>query len=148
MRDDIRHHRAKYNAMIAKARIESVKYMKGFEVHHILPRCLGGGDEPSNLVRLWPDEHLKAHRLLTLCTIGSERLMMIRVYEMMLVSRAIHKPSAINKSVVRRDALSDARTFGAMPANKSFRRESLSRAATKFLVSERTKNGSRPLTKH
>lgn len=35
-----------------------------YETHHIKPRCLGGGNEPSNLIRLVPEEHLFAHILL------------------------------------------------------------------------------------
>jgi hypothetical protein len=35
-----------------------------YEKHHILPRCMGGGDEPENLVRLTPEEHYVAHQLL------------------------------------------------------------------------------------
>jgi hypothetical protein len=34
------------------------------ENHHIIPRCMGGTDEPSNLVRLTPEEHYVAHQLL------------------------------------------------------------------------------------
>jgi len=34
------------------------------EIHHIVPRCMGGSDEPENLIHLKPSEHLKAHRLL------------------------------------------------------------------------------------
>jgi hypothetical protein len=35
-----------------------------YETHHIRPRCMGGGDEPENLVRLTPEEHYVAHQLL------------------------------------------------------------------------------------
>lgn len=35
-----------------------------FEVHHIKPRCLGGDDEPDNLIRLTPEDHYFAHMLL------------------------------------------------------------------------------------
>jgi len=35
-----------------------------FEKHHIIPRCLGGSDEPSNIVRLTGREHFVAHVLL------------------------------------------------------------------------------------
>lgn len=34
------------------------------EKHHIAPRCLGGGDEPENLIRLTPEDHFFAHLLL------------------------------------------------------------------------------------
>lgn len=34
------------------------------EKHHIVPRCLGGGNEPSNIVRLTAEEHFIAHLLL------------------------------------------------------------------------------------
>lgn len=35
-----------------------------FERHHIKPRCLGGGDEPENIIRLTPEDHIFAHVLL------------------------------------------------------------------------------------
>ena len=35
-----------------------------FERHHILPRSLGGGDEPDNMIRLTPEDHYFAHLLL------------------------------------------------------------------------------------
>lgn len=34
------------------------------ERHHIQPRCLGGGDEASNLIDLTPEDHFFAHLLL------------------------------------------------------------------------------------
>ena len=34
------------------------------ELHHILPRCLGGTDDPSNLVELTYEEHKEAHLIL------------------------------------------------------------------------------------
>ena len=34
------------------------------EKHHIIPRCMGGTDDPSNLVRLTPEEHYIVHQLL------------------------------------------------------------------------------------
>lgn len=34
------------------------------EVHHIIPKCLGGSDSKSNLIRLSVREHFIAHRLL------------------------------------------------------------------------------------
>jgi hypothetical protein len=40
---------------------ERVGYM---EKHHVKPRCLGGGNDRSNLVLLTPKEHFLAHKLL------------------------------------------------------------------------------------
>lgn len=34
------------------------------ERHHVIPRCLGGSDDLSNIVRLTPEEHYVAHQLL------------------------------------------------------------------------------------
>ena len=34
------------------------------EKHHVLPVCMGGGNEPSNKVLLSPEEHYVAHQLL------------------------------------------------------------------------------------
>lgn len=36
----------------------------GFNLHHIIPKCLGGTNDPSNLVKLTYKEHLVAHHLL------------------------------------------------------------------------------------
>jgi len=140
-------YKQQYDDMIALARIESVKYRRGFEVHHIVPKCLGGSDEPRNLVRLWPIEHLKAHWLLSKFTVGSERLKMERVFEKMLMSRAADN-AAINKEIFRQDALSDAELYSLLPPREPARREGLSKAATKFLASEKTRRGRRPLSKH
>lgn len=32
--------------------------------HHIIPRHMGGSDDPSNLIELTPEEHAEAHRIL------------------------------------------------------------------------------------
>ena len=34
------------------------------ERHHIIPRCLGGGNEEENLIDLFAKEHFIAHKLL------------------------------------------------------------------------------------
>lgn len=36
-----------------------------YENHHIIPRCLGGTDDPQNLIKLTAREHFLAHYLLT-----------------------------------------------------------------------------------
>lgn len=36
-----------------------------FERHHVMPKSLGGGDEPENIIRLTPEDHFFAHLLLS-----------------------------------------------------------------------------------
>jgi hypothetical protein len=53
-----------YWALIDRARHRPLP--KGYtERHHILPRCMGGGHDDGNVVRLKPEEHFIAHLLLT-----------------------------------------------------------------------------------
>lgn len=51
-----------YNSIIEKRRNNPV--LGYAETHHILPKCLGGSDELSNLVRLSAKEHFICHLLL------------------------------------------------------------------------------------
>lgn len=45
------------------------------EVHHIVPRCMGGGEEVGNLVRLTAEEHYLAHLLLVKIHPGESSLL-------------------------------------------------------------------------
>jgi hypothetical protein len=47
-----------------------------FERHHIVPRCLGGGDELENLVDLTAKEHFVCHHLLTRMVTGRAQYLM------------------------------------------------------------------------
>lgn len=56
-----------YNQLVAKAKprgLDKSKHEGYFETHHIVPRCMGGGDEDENLVMLTAREHVIAHLLL------------------------------------------------------------------------------------
>lgn len=53
-----------YNELIADRRANPPADSEYVEVHHILPRCMGGGDEPENLIPLRPEDHFFAHLLL------------------------------------------------------------------------------------
>lgn len=51
-----------YDKLIYRAKMRD---LSGYsEKHHIVPRCLGGVDDHSNLVRLTAEEHYVAHQLL------------------------------------------------------------------------------------
>ena len=51
-----------YDQLIYKARM--TPYNGYTEIHHIIPRCLGGDNSPSNLVKLSAKQHFVAHHLL------------------------------------------------------------------------------------
>ena len=53
-----------YDLLIQKGRNRSILKGEYKESHHIVPKALGGGNEDSNLVDLFPEEHLLAHLLL------------------------------------------------------------------------------------
>jgi hypothetical protein len=60
-----------YDDLIIKARKENRKKLKRnqdgyvyYENHHILPKCLNGGEEPKNKVLLTAKEHFVSHKLL------------------------------------------------------------------------------------
>lgn len=53
-----------YNQLITKRQNEILPKNIYGEIHHIVPKCLGGTNENSNLVRLTAREHYIAHLLL------------------------------------------------------------------------------------
>ena len=55
---------AHYSVLICKAKNRCIPSSEFTEKHHIVPRCLGGTDEKSNIVCLYPEEHYTAHLLL------------------------------------------------------------------------------------
>lgn len=73
IQEEIRYHNQlwyykTYNQLIDKCiQMESEGYSEDMytEIHHILPRCLGGKDDKSNLVRMPIKYHIVAHLLLS-----------------------------------------------------------------------------------
>ncbi len=73
-----------YDKLILRARIRGD--IKGYhEKHHIKPRCMGGNDEKSNIVKLYPEEHFIAHRLL--CKIYPDNSKLLYAFFMMIDKR-------------------------------------------------------------
>lgn len=56
-----------YNILIQKRLVSPLIVTKGLytELHHVLPKSLGGSDAPANMVRLTGREHYVAHKLLS-----------------------------------------------------------------------------------
>lgn len=68
-----------YWVVIQKRRVPDTE--PGSEVHHIIPRSLGGGDGSDNLVRLSYHDHAWCHWLLTKMTSGNDLAKIIGMKE-------------------------------------------------------------------
>jgi hypothetical protein len=64
-----------YWALVERARIR--KLATGYQKHHVIPRCLGGSNEATNLIRVTPREHYICHLLLVKMTYGRARSKMV-----------------------------------------------------------------------
>lgn len=79
-----------YYAIIEGARLN--QSLLG-EMHHILPKSLGGGNERNNLVRLSFRQHFICHHLLSKMTIGDAKAkMMFAFYMLRLKSKQHTRP--------------------------------------------------------
>lgn len=76
-----------YNLLIQKATQRQLT--EYYEIHHIIPKCMGGSDDESNLVKLTPEEHYVAHQLLAKMHIDNPKLLMAAM--MMCVNRKGNK---------------------------------------------------------
>lgn len=56
-------YKSHYEKLIERARYRD-KFSGYKELHHVVPRCLGGSDDSENVVALTPEEHFVAHQLL------------------------------------------------------------------------------------
>jgi len=53
-----------YGELVQRGKTRCINVDDYYEKHHIVPKCLGGTDDSSNLVKLTPEEHYVAHQLL------------------------------------------------------------------------------------
>jgi hypothetical protein len=61
-----------YDLLIERAKS---RQLSGYaEKHHIVPRCIGGNNSKSNLVKLTPEEHYVAHQLLVMMYPENDKL--------------------------------------------------------------------------
>lgn len=76
-----------YNNLIEKAKYRVTEDYT--ESHHIVPKCLGGSDDLSNLVKLTPEEHYVAHQLLVKIYPNNPKL--VKAAQMMIPNRPSNK---------------------------------------------------------
>lgn len=77
-----------YDSLIRKASKRTIQENIYTERHHIVPVCLGGSDEDTNIVVLTPEEHYVAHQLLVKVHPSNSKL--IYAAMMMVASSKLH----------------------------------------------------------
>lgn len=82
-----------YNKLIEKAKQRTLVEYK--EVHHIIPRCMGGSDDKDNLVELTAREHFIAHLLLL--KIHPNQYGLIKALNMMCCFNNIKQDRSMNR---------------------------------------------------
>lgn len=78
-----------YFSIINKRKITSIIDSDYKEVHHIIPKKLGGSNNKKNLVALTPKEHFIVHLLLTKMTKGLDKKYMFHALNLMAYTRKI-----------------------------------------------------------
>jgi hypothetical protein len=76
-----------YLSIIQKAK--SLSLIGYSELHHIIPRSLGGSNDPDNLVELTARQHFICHRLLTKFTVGEQKRKMVFAIHLMVHCKSI-----------------------------------------------------------
>lgn len=107
-------HFSRYMRFLDTRPLRDLQKEKGFEIHHRIPKSLGGSNSTDNLIKLTTREHFIAHLILWKCYGGMlayafhymtiskkyEEKLTARQYEM-LVSNRGEQMSRINKGRVR-----------------------------------------------
>lgn len=88
-----------YISLIANAQSRLLPSETYTERHHIIPKCMGGSDDQSNLVRLTAKEHFIAHRLLVKMTEGElHRKMVFALWRMTQDNKARNSRHKVTSS--------------------------------------------------
>lgn len=82
---------AVYYSVISFAKKRTLAPDRYSEIHHIIPKSLGGSNSKENLVQLTPKEHFICHRLLTKITSGQAKSKMIYAIRRMTYSGNKHQ---------------------------------------------------------
>lgn len=77
-----------HDAIIERAKNREIIDSEYFEIHHILPKSMGGSDDQSNLVKLSAKEHYVIHHLLYKIHRNSK---MALAWHMMTATNDVHE---------------------------------------------------------
>ena len=83
-----------HDNIISKAKLRTEERI--YEIHHIIPKCLKGSNDESNLVKLTPREHYIIHMLLCKFTKGYARHKMIFAFQAMANIKSKNRTYKVN----------------------------------------------------
>ncbi len=89
-----------YDSIIQKAKVRNLSGYR--EKHHILPRCLGGKDTKTNLVKLTAREHFIVHMLLCKFTKGQAKRSMLYAFKCMCYYKKDGRDYKINSRIAQK----------------------------------------------
>ena len=123
-----------YDSIIQKAKVRNLSGYK--EKHHILPRCLGGKDTKTNLVKLTAREHFIVHMLLCKFTKDKARIKMLYAFNFMSVVRNKNRDYKINSKIAQKLRLE---FFSNKPKHTSESKLKMSRSRIGMKLSKETR---------
>jgi len=89
-----------HDNIIAKAKNRTLTGYK--EVHHILPKSLGGSNDKSNLAELTAREHFLVHLLLCKFTVGQAKMKMSYAFHAMCSFKNSRRYNKVNSRLVEK----------------------------------------------
>jgi hypothetical protein len=89
-----------YNQLILRSKTRVFNDDVYFEIHHILPKCMGGDNSKENLAKLTAKEHFIAHKLL--CEIYPKNYSLIHAYWMMSNIKYEHRDYTVSSKEYER----------------------------------------------
>ena len=110
-------HRTRYFNFISSRPERIVKKEKGYHIHHILPKSMGGSDNNENLIKLTIREHYVAHLILwkgvgNKMSLAFKRMIFSKLYNFAITSRQYEQlRKSIKYSKEHRRKIGDA-NFG------------------------------------
>lgn len=108
-----------YERLISRARHRGIILGKlTYEIHHVVPRCIGGGEDRENLVSLRLEEHCIAHLLLAKMHPDNEKLAYAARY---MSGKASHLKLPKNKRYAR-GTIATKRSWAKLRGNYIWRR--------------------------
>jgi hypothetical protein len=124
-----------YSLLVSRARNRILEGV--VERHHVIPKCLGGIDDLSNIVALTPEEHFLAHQLL--CKMHPNEPKLVFAMHMMTANKYGHRNNNKMYGWIRKKCVAGKRSRVRIVGNdetllRMFRRSAVDLRVTNSLL--------------